>query len=227
MLQGPRRVKTIHVLTGGTNNIQITPFMAAVKELKVRDPLMDLIIVYMPCERIRDNKWTPEQTISWLLEADIHMILCHVHQGLESLKWSMTTLRNELQRLTAHPGFSRLPPFLSLSLSLSFSGFPSGDLLMCPVLLQDKYRYLKLLREMVNSTLRVLLVEEGKFNAAELEQITSFMERNASDSRQEVRTASSFLLSLTTSIVCSSTFSLSLSLSLTHTHVSSSKRVCK
>ena len=91
---------------------------------------------------------------------------------------------------------------------------------MCPVLLQDKYRYLKLLREMVNNTLRVLLVEEGKFNAAELEQITSFMERNASDSRQEVRTASSFLLSLTTSIVCSSTFSLSLSLSLSHTHMS-------
>ena len=66
---------------------------------------------------------TPKDLIDWFLGADIHVIISHLHQGLDDLSWDMEELLEEYKRLRGHIGYT------------------GGAL--DPVFLQDKMMYLR------------------------------------------------------------------------------------
>ena len=102
-------------------------------------------------------RFTPKQFIDWLLEADIHIIVGHLHQGLDHLSWDMEELLEEYKRLRGHIGFT------------------GGAL--DPVFLQDKFNSLLALdKDDYLPTLRIsmpTLSEDGELaiNFADLEKI--------------------------------------------------------
>ena len=51
---------------------------------------------------LRESDMTLEQFMTWLLEGDIHFILCYPHEGLEHFGWSIC---NMLDPLRNHQGF--------------------------------------------------------------------------------------------------------------------------
>lgn len=66
---------------------------------------------------------TTDDLADWLLDSDLHLIVCHVHQGaIRNLRWNMKKLQSSIWRLKGH------------------RGFPQALKLMCPIFLQDKYR---------------------------------------------------------------------------------------
>lgn len=85
----------------------------------------------------RECHWEPRHLVDWLLESDFHVIATHVHQGHK--RWNAAHVCLELTRLQNHPGF------------------PSGIQLTCPVFLQHKFQYLKVLPEIVTPTLAIKL----------------------------------------------------------------------
>lgn len=97
---------------------------------------------------VHEKLWTEDQFVQFFIEADAHFILAHPHQGkgIEALNWNMTRLQSCLRRLWYH------------------KGFPSMMELQCPVFLQDKYKYLCALEDMVNPTLQIYLTEDGSYN---------------------------------------------------------------
>ena len=82
----------------------------------------------------------PGEIVEWLLEGHVHFILTNsFHQGMDTKQWDILELENQIQRIKFHPGF------------------PTGVQTMCPVFLQDKYRYLEYILEYANPTLKVPL----------------------------------------------------------------------
>lgn len=163
------RLYRIHVLVGSkepNGNVQYQPFLNALGKLNLKTnyPHVRFEVKFLTAEDIRDLGWTPAQTVAWLLEADIHFVLCHVHQGLDALRWNMKDLEDQLMSLREH------------------DGFPCKDYLKCPVFLQDKYAYLLSLVEMINNTLRITLAQNGEFEAEQLDKITSFFHANRTES---------------------------------------------
>lgn len=92
---------------------------------------------------IKENNWSPEQLIDWLLEADIHIILTHVHQGMTCLPgrddWEINAIQTNLWRLKCH------------------RGFPNALNLKCRIFTQDKWEYLLAVKERTLPTLKVPL----------------------------------------------------------------------
>ena len=136
-----RREKTINikVYCGGMKSYQVDLFQDAVRQLASDDSrnlstwtICNRIVNfdYLYAAEIRKLDWGPEQMITWLLESDIHVILCHVHQS--NGDWNIQEIMHNLDRLKNH------------------TGFPSGDSLRCPAFTQDKYEYIAAL--MVPST---------------------------------------------------------------------------
>lgn len=72
-------------------------------------------------------RFTEKQFIDWFLAADIHILVGHMHQGLDHLCWDIQELLEEYKRLKDHIGFT------------------GGAL--DPVFLQDKIAYLLALNE--------------------------------------------------------------------------------
>lgn len=70
---------------------------------------------------------TPKDFIDYFLEADIHVFIAHLHQGLDQLAWDMEELMEEYERLRGHIGYT------------------GGAL--DPIFLQDKISYLLALDE--------------------------------------------------------------------------------
>ena len=68
-------------------------------------------------------KWTVSQLVDWLLEADIHLIPCHVHEGnlAKTESWNIENIRIQLKRLKYH------------------KGVPMGKHFDCCIWGQDKY----------------------------------------------------------------------------------------
>lgn len=103
-------------------------------------------------------RFSPKQLIDWLIEADIHIIVGHLHQGLDHLCWDMEELVKEYERLRGHIGYT------------------GGAL--DPVFLQDKINYLLSQKEEdYLPTLRIDMPpvsEDGKeilISVADLERI--------------------------------------------------------
>ena len=81
-------------------------------------------------------RFTPAEFIDWLIEGDVHVLVGHMHQGVDHLNWDMKTLLEEYKRLKDHVGYPR----------------GAQD----PVFLQDKIQYLEALdAEDILPTLKV------------------------------------------------------------------------
>ncbi len=91
---------------------------------------------------IRESKldWThPRFLVEWLLDSDIHMILCQgIHCGMWGI-WKPLDCVREILRLEFHPGF------------------PAGINLRCPVFNGDKYTYINAAKECTIPSLKVPL----------------------------------------------------------------------
>jgi len=71
------------------------------------------LVEYLNVDNVRKRRYSPTDIVDWLLKADFHFIIVHMHQGViskqtppdETLRWTADTLRSELWRLRDHPGF--------------------------------------------------------------------------------------------------------------------------
>jgi hypothetical protein len=96
-----------------------------------------------------EQKLTEREFVNKFLEADLHFILAHPHQGakIKQLGWDMVKLGDNLQRLYHHVGF------------------PRSEELLCPVFLQDKYEYLYALGEDANPTMRIFFNKNHDYSS--------------------------------------------------------------
>ena len=123
--------RTIGVFIGGKAGVQVGPFQEAVYRLGLSNE-SNCRIIYINITHIKKEKWKPHHLMDYLLHCNAHFIITHVHQGKSAqfesqLGWSMKDLQTELLRLCDHPGF------------------PAAHHLTCPVFLQDKLAYLRLI----------------------------------------------------------------------------------
>jgi hypothetical protein len=135
-----RRAPVVHIYHGSEENKQYKAFLSTTTELKTR--WGSISFVSKNADAIK--KWTEDQLVSWLLDCDIHLILCHPHQGMKPC-WSTIELYSQMERLRDH------------------IGFPSGDSLRCPIWSQNKIEYLHAVPHITNPTLRIWLHQEKKF----------------------------------------------------------------
>ena len=136
--------------------MQLIPFQRSIA-LYINSPLYKVNIRYYTCDDIKSKMLTEKQFVDLMLTCDIHFILTHIHQNMDRLNWSMTTLYNEVLRLQAH------------------NGFPSGPELECPIFTQNKIEYIRCLLplQMANPTLKINFNDEGNFECYR-QQITEY-----------------------------------------------------
>lgn len=126
------RLITVRIFFGGFVGEQITPIISALGYFT------NLSIEYMYVKDVKDKVWSPRDLVDWLLGADVHIIPCHPHQGIiYQLRWDCDLLKTQLQRLAAH------------------RGFPSGVNLECPIFLQDKFEYIRVMDTWSIPTVRI------------------------------------------------------------------------
>jgi hypothetical protein len=153
--QNDDKIWNIHVFMGGAASVQAEPFAGGLQ--RANFPKNRVNVVKYNVKKVKELQMTLVQFIDWLLSADCHLILSHVHQGLSQLNWSLTEVVLELQRLKHH------------------RGFPNGDQLLCPVFLQDKYSYIKSLPCMTNPTLKIDLTMHGELPDAMQDEILRYV----------------------------------------------------
>ena len=83
--------------------------------------------------------------IDWLLQSDIHFIICHLHQHTMP-EWDATELITQYKRLESH------------------NGFPTAENLRCPVFTQNKLKYLELIdQQHINNTFAIPLANYSAY----------------------------------------------------------------
>ena len=58
---------------------------------------MQFKTIIMHNDDVKEKKWQPKQLVDWLMDADIHIILSHIHQGFKN--WNCSEILNELRNL--------------------------------------------------------------------------------------------------------------------------------
>ena len=118
--------------------------------LKLENDCPPVEIEYRGNNVIRNKKMSPMDMINWLLSGDIHIMLTHPHQGQDPDRkftlWNIPELHYSLDLLQYH------------------IGFPNGINIRCPVVRQDKYRYLVALEDYALPTLKIILTEDGNYD---------------------------------------------------------------
>jgi hypothetical protein len=125
----------VHVFVGAVTSVQRIPLRRAREAV-----LSSVAVEWQECSvaRVKELEWRPRDLVQWLQEADIYLIISHIHQGiLEKLQWDMMDLRESLQLLYDN------------------IGFPHRNNLLCPVFLQDKFSYITSIRELCNPTVKI------------------------------------------------------------------------
>jgi len=133
----------IRVYQGGLDGHQVGPFKAAFQDqfatLREIVAPRTLTVIFMTMKDVCDRKWTIPILFDWLLGGSVHFVLTHPHQGFKSHNriLDMNEVMFNLMRLAQH------------------TGFPRGPNLYCPVLTQDKYRYIALLEPHSIPTIKI------------------------------------------------------------------------
>ena len=123
--------QTIGVFVDGKEATQLVPFKEAMYQCGLdNDPQFRIVYIYI--NDIKDNNWSPQDLVNYLLQCHAYFIITHIHQGKSAqnesqLGWNMHVLQTELIRLAGN------------------RGYPRQEKLRCPVFLQDKVAYLSLL----------------------------------------------------------------------------------
>ena len=82
---------TIRVLTGGWDSTQTGPFSSALISSRSYFDISGSTtptVEYLSTDRAKQLKWGITEIVDWLLAADIHYILNHVHQGILFIKFT-------------------------------------------------------------------------------------------------------------------------------------------
>ena len=129
----------IRVLGGSFNNKQSNAFQCGLEEVQ-RDVQLKFGLV-LNIEIMTNNvaKTTfgdSNELFVWLLNSDIHFILCHPHQGLVH-KWKPNDIYKNITLLKNH------------------FGFPFRSQLLCPVFTQNKYDYIYAVKDICIPTVIV------------------------------------------------------------------------
>jgi hypothetical protein len=148
-------IPTIRIFLGDEKNMQHIPFTGALNSIGAvidRSKCSTMTFSQLK-DKVRYEGWTQNSLINWLRDADIYVILCHIHQGFGHVPilWNPVEFYAKLY----HTLKDR-------------RGFPSGEQLRCPVFTQDKVRYLSALDGLVNPTRIVPILRD--FNYAELRE---------------------------------------------------------
>ena len=91
----------IRVYRGGLNSHQQILFLAAWGECSKRCD--NVTIEYLTKVEAKQQNYSPDDLVKWLLNSDIHIILTHVHQAME--RWDCLAVRQSLRKLKRHIGF--------------------------------------------------------------------------------------------------------------------------
>jgi hypothetical protein len=135
-----KSVPIVHIYYGSEVNKQFAAVLSIISKLK--DRWGSILFVSKNSDAIKS--WTEDELVSWLLDCDMHLILCHPHQGMRPSR-STILLYSQMQRLRYH------------------IGFPNGDSLRCPIWSQNKIEYLHAIPHITNPTLRIWLDPERRF----------------------------------------------------------------
>lgn len=132
----------VNVLDVCENGAQQLYFNLGLDQLKQKNPTLFrlLKIERRKNKQSIEKKLTPADIANWLMDADIHFILSHVHQGMllqHNHDWTVDIIQREILKLMYH------------------RGFPQGQNLKCPIFLQDKWKYLVALKTKTLDTLKV------------------------------------------------------------------------
>ena len=125
----------IHVFIGGKSGVQQRSFMVALSALLGKRPKSSIQVVFMDASELRAKHLTPATFVDWLLVADVYFILSHPHQSIRH--WNCRDIAQQFSRLSER------------------CGFPSGQSILCSIVLQDKCIYLHSLRDYCNPTSRI------------------------------------------------------------------------
>jgi len=142
---GQIQLRLIHVFGGGEGGWQIGPFAAACRETYFAEYVGDLRFEVMYVSDIKKCNWSPDQFVDWLLEADCHIIITHLHQGIP--QWNIKDILQAMRRLCGH------------------QGFPTGHRLFCPVFTQNKLKYLRLLPSFMHTPTFSIRLSESPGNS--------------------------------------------------------------
>ena len=119
----------IRIFGGGESSFQTQELKHALGNLDIHPSLYKVEI--LTCDMVNVFHLSLKEVIDWLLSSHIHFISAHLHQGIsleiltsQSKSWDLQFYYEQMNRLRFHPGF------------------PNGNSLECPVLLQDKFAYL-------------------------------------------------------------------------------------
>jgi hypothetical protein len=127
-------------------------YFKATERLQLREK--DWQIEYLSSKMVRETKsnWDhPKFLVDWLLEADIHVILCQgIHLGFLGI-WVPEQCKNEILRLEFHPGF------------------PARTHLRCPVFNGDKFGYLSAAQSFTNPSFKLELKDNAKSRKATIQ----------------------------------------------------------
>lgn len=97
-------------------------------------------IQFLSHKQVKENNWRQDEIFKWLLVSDIHIILCHIHQGEK------------------FGGAWDCSEYILNLLSLEFHlGIPMGEYLRCPIFTQNRISYIYSLPERINYTLAIAM----------------------------------------------------------------------
>ena len=129
----------IRIYGGGASSHQTNHLMVAISSLNIDRTKYKLEVLY--CDDVNMRHYSLKDVIDWLLASHVHFIAAHLHQGIslevlssQGINWDLGFIKRQISRLTYHPGW------------------PNEEFLHCPVFLQDKYQYLKILGNWANPT---------------------------------------------------------------------------
>lgn len=145
-LRGPhgQHVIRVRAFTGGVECPHGTHIQSALITIASKYSVR-LDLGFLDSKALKNTSMSETQFVDWLLDSDIHFIVGYLYMGLDRLSWSCTHLNRELFKLAAHPGF---PIELELT---------------CPVLTQDKFRYISALKGDCNPTLCIYLRKDSDY----------------------------------------------------------------
>lgn len=124
--QSDSKTLKIRVFIGGTGAQSRTSFDTAMGSIgAIYGEKVSVEWLNTDMMKNTDMMWSPKEFVDWLIGGDIHVIVGHLHQGLDKLRWDIEILHEEYMRLRDHIGYT------------------AGAL--CYVFLQDKIKYLRAL----------------------------------------------------------------------------------
>jgi hypothetical protein len=124
------------VFAGGVSGNQVSAFTTAFAETQVR--MASTVVMRLNLitnKNVHESMISEEELFSQFLEADVYIILGHIHQG--NPQWSAVTVKDLFCSLHGH------------------IGWPEFKYLKCPVLTQDKHEYIKRCHMITIPTLRL------------------------------------------------------------------------